>query len=380
VALTLEDALERARAQAPGLRAAHAELAQAEARARVPRLEANPVLEGAVGDRRTADRAPHDFSFGLSQELALGGRLGARRALADANVERSRAALAEALDRALREAALAYFRALQAGERVQVAEQVKADGDALLEAAERRFAAGDVAALDVNAARAAAARARADARAAEAARSGALGELGVLIGVEPRSELRLAPRPVPATPPALDELLAAAESRPDLRAAAAAVLESDAEGRLGRALAWPTVTLLGRYEREERRDVLWAGVALALPFWNRGRPERAAAAARASATRGQRAQLGVRARVEVETALAVYAARRGAVDALAEALPAVAENERLARRSYEEGQTGLPDVLLIRREGIELREALLQRRLEADEAWVELQSRAGVLR
>jgi len=44
------------------------------------------------------------------------------------------------------------------------------------------------------------------------------------------------------------------------------------------------------------------------------------------------------------------------------------------------GQIGLGELLLVRRETLEARAALLQRQIEAAQARVELDTRAGVLR
>jgi outer membrane protein, heavy metal efflux system len=62
-----------------------------------------------------------------------------------------------------------------------------------------------------------------------------------------------------------------------------------------------------------------------------------------------------------------------------DALPSLSDNETLARRSFEEGEIGLAELLLIRREAFELRTVYSDRLLEAAVAGIELESRAGVL-
>ena len=62
----------------------------------------------------------------------------------------------------------------------------------------------------------------------------------------------------------------------------------------------------------------------------------------------------------------------------AEALPGLDENEALSARSYEVGQIGLPDLLLIRREMLDTRTAYLDTLLEAALARVDLDASAGV--
>ena len=59
-------------------------------------------------------------------------------------------------------------------------------------------------------------------------------------------------------------------------------------------------------------------------------------------------------------------------------LPLVEENEKLALESYEVGQIGLGDLLLVRREALDARRALIDQLIETRLAEVELRARAGV--
>jgi cobalt-zinc-cadmium efflux system outer membrane protein len=83
---------------------------------------------------------------------------------------------------------------------------------------------------------------------------------------------------------------------------------------------------------------------------------------------------------EVKSALEEYVLRVQAAEELQATLAALDENEALARRSYEVGQIGLAEFLLVRRETLETRLARLDRLLEAAEARAKLESRAGVIR
>jgi hypothetical protein len=56
------------------------------------------------------------------------------------------------------------------------------------------------------------------------------------------------------------------------------------------------------------------------------------------------------------------------------------DNDALARRSYEVGQIGLGELLIVLRETAAVRAALLERLADAAEARIELAARAGVLR
>ena len=84
--------------------------------------------------------------------------------------------------------------------------------------------------------------------------------------------------------------------------------------------------------------------------------------------------------VEVRTAYDVYNFDVAAVEELERnAISSLEENENLARRSFEEGEIGLAELLLIRRETLDLRTIYTERLLEAAIAGIELESRAGVL-
>jgi cobalt-zinc-cadmium efflux system outer membrane protein len=64
----------------------------------------------------------------------------------------------------------------------------------------------------------------------------------------------------------------------------------------------------------------------------------------------------------------------------AEAIPGLGENEQLTTRSFDVGQIGLPDLLLIRREILETRSQYLDALLEAVMARTDLDAAAGILR
>jgi cobalt-zinc-cadmium efflux system outer membrane protein len=126
--------------------------------------------------------------------------------------------------------------------------------------------------------------------------------------------------------------------------------------------------------------VLWGGLSVSLPLWNRGQEQRGLAEARASRVRVELEARRRGVRIEVESAYEAQRLRLEAVDALREMTALLAENETLARRSYDVGQIGLAELLLVQRETVEARLLHLERRLLAAEGEVELLARAGVLR
>jgi cobalt-zinc-cadmium efflux system outer membrane protein len=373
--LTLEEAMARARERSVEVLAARRRLAEAEARMLArPSLRDNPALEGAYGAR---DGAPADFELALSQTFELGGRGGARRDADRAALERERAEAARVVRGVLREVRVAFLRGLHAAERVSLAASVEADAVELDRIARRRHEAGDIAALDVNVASSALARARAELKAAEAGRVAADRDLRVLLDTPPGTTLVLSGDLRQERSYDAAALLSDVAERPELRSLAAQVGEAEAEVRLGKGLEWPEVTPAVRYERDEGKRVLWAGLTVSLPLFDRGQQLRAVGRARAEGIRVEAEARSRAAANEVHGALALHELRLAAVRELAANAQTLADSEALARRSYEVGQIGLGELLLLRRETADARREWLDSLLGLAEVRAELDSLSG---
>ena len=123
------------------------------------------------------------------------------------------------------------------------------------------------------------------------------------------------------------------------------------------------------------------GLTLTLPMFSKGQEPIASGLARAARLRAELDATRIRIGIEVRAALAAYQSRVEAVQLLErDALPGLDESVTLATRSFEVGQIGLAELLLIRREIIDTRFQYLDALLEAAIARVELDARAGVLR
>jgi cobalt-zinc-cadmium efflux system outer membrane protein len=245
--------------------------------------------------------------------------------------------------------------------------------------ADRRFKAGDIAVLDVNIARASLARVRAEREAAESAKALALSDLKQVLRLEEdiavEGELG---RPTDAD---LTAILQTALQRPDLRTLEAAVQESEAEARLGGTFAKPNYGFGIRYSREEGDQIVLGGMTVTLPFFAKGQELTAVGAARAARLRSELDAARTRVGVEVRAAFEAYGRRLAAVRILeTDAIPGLDENETLTTRSFEVGQLGLPDLLLIRREILDTRSQYLDALLEAALARLDLDASAAILR
>lgn len=379
--LTLADVLTRAREQAPQI--VSARLALEEARGRLLgaslRFQTNPEIDAGVGNRNGPGTRFIDFELGLAQSFEPGARRSARVAGANALIAQGSANIDETTRVVLRSAAAAYYRALHANERIRllVATQELAAG--VYAVADRRFKAGDIAVLDVNISRASLARLKAEREGAEASKALALGELRQLLRLEEDVVVGGSlTRPSDAD---LNAVLQAASQHPELRALEAGVQEAEAELRLGQSFSKPAYGLGVRYSREEGDQIVLGGMTVTLPMFSQGQEQRAVGAARAARLRADLDASRTRIQVEIRASFEAFNRRLSAVRVLeAEAIPGLDENEALTARSFEVGQIGLTDLLLIRREILDTRSQYLDALLEVALARIDLDASAGLLR
>jgi cobalt-zinc-cadmium efflux system outer membrane protein len=380
-ALTLGDVLAMARERAPQI--VSARLALEEARGRLlgasVRFQANPEVELALGNRSGQDARSTDFEIGLGKAVEPGARRAARIAGATAAIAQGSANVDEVTRMVLRSAASAYYRALHATERIRVLDAAQELAATVHATAERRFKAGDIAVLDVNVARASLARVRAEREGAEASKALALGDLRQLLRPDEGVEVQGSLEPPPDAD--LAGALQAVSRRPELRALEAAIEEAEADLRLGQSFSAPDYGVGIRYSREEGDQIVLGGMTLTLPMFSRGQEQRAVASARAARLREELDAARTRVQDEVRAAFDVYGRRLAAVRLLeGEAMPGLDENERLTTRSFEVGQLGLPELLLIRREMLDTRSQYLDALLEAALARIDLDASAGTLK
>ena len=379
--LTLAQVLTRAREQAPEI--VSARLALEEVRGRLAgaslRLQSNPQIDAAVGNRNGPDARFTDFELGLGQSFEPGARRSARVAGANAAIAQGAADLDEVTRSVLRAAASAYYRAVHANDRIRLLDAALELASGMHSTADRRFKAGDIALLDVNIAKASLARVRAEREGAEASRALALGELRQIL----RLDVDVAVDGT-LTRPAEADLATALQSvsqRPELRTLEAGIQEAEAEVRLGESFSKPEYGFGVRYSREEGDQIVLGGMTVTLPVFSKGQEQRAVGSARAARLRADLDIAKVRVRTEVRTAFDAYNRRLAAVRVLeADAVAGLDENERLTTRSFEVGQLGLPELLLIRREILETRFQHLDALLEAALARVALDASAAILR
>jgi cobalt-zinc-cadmium efflux system outer membrane protein len=381
--LTLDQALNRARLKAPALLSAKARIEEARGHLKGASIfqQSNPVAEGSIGPRFSDQGNTTDGDVSISQDFEAMGRRSARIAGAQTRVTREIAVSRETGRAVLRDVAAAFMKALAANEKLKVLTAAEQVSSSFLETAERRYQAGDIPILEVNLAKNGAARARAELRSGRAELAASMGQLRVLLGMSPEEEFSVSGDLTSAKKYDLTALVSTAEDRPDIR-----VLESELQGaqadvRLGNTFKSPDFGAIARYQRDQGDNIVQGGVRITLPAFSRGQELTATGSARVTRIRGELEAIKTAIRNEIKTAFDTYAFRAEALQELERlALPSLLENETLARRSYEEGEIGLPELLLIRREILETRLAYLTTLLDAALASVDLEFKAGVLR
>jgi cobalt-zinc-cadmium efflux system outer membrane protein len=381
VELTLEEALALARQRAPALLEATGRVAEAQGpvAGAAPLLRDNPTVEVEAGPRTLGDGTRGlEVGVGLVQPFELGGKQGARRESARAGLDRETANQRDAERLVLGEVASTFLRVLHARERLKLAREAEEAAASMARSTQRRFEAGDVPVVDVNVVRVALARARADVAGAEGDEASLLHLLRALLGMglaRPlgvRGELRALA--TAATP------VASTGERPDLVALEAEVAQAEAELRLGRSGAWPDVQVGVRYQREVDETAVLGTLGVPLPFFSRGQEARVTGEARVRRLRTALDAARSTREVQVEAARVRHRKRQDAVELLErEALPLLTDNASLAARSYEAGEMGLAEFLLVRRDTLETRVAYVDSLLEAALARVQLAVETGAL-
>jgi cobalt-zinc-cadmium efflux system outer membrane protein len=380
-ALTLAEVLARAREQAPAI--VSARLALDEARGRLVgasiRQPSNPQIDAAIGNRHGPDTRFTDFELALGQLFEPGARRSARTASASAAIAQSTANVDEITRSVLRSAAAAYYRAVHANDRIRLLNAADDLASGVYSTADRRFKAGDIAVLDVNIAKASLARVRAEREGAEASKALALGDLRQLLRLEIDVSVDgTLTRPAEAD---LTSALETASQRPELRALEAGIQEADAEVRLGESFSKPEYGVGVRYSREEGDHIVLGGMTVTLPMFSKGQQQRAVGSARAARLRTELESARARIQLQVRAAYDAFNRRLAVIRALeSDAIPGLDENAQLATRSFDVGQLGLLELLLIRREILETRFQYLDALLEAALARVDLDASAAILR
>jgi cobalt-zinc-cadmium efflux system outer membrane protein len=381
--LTFEQALERARSQAPEVLAALARVDEARGGlvAASMRFRENPALDVDGGPRAGADgQRTWDLSAAFGQTFETGGQRAARIAAAESDVRRELASADEAVRLVTRGVALAYVRALGVQERLRLLASAEEVAQDLQAASERRYQVGDIAALDLNLTRIASARATAERTRTEAELADALRPLRFALGFSGSAPLAVAGS-LGRVPAPRATLVAAVAQVPTLRAADAEIAQAEAEARLGQAMRRPDVGARLTVKQEQGDRAVVGGLTFTLPAFDHGQAVQAEATARSRRVSLEREAARRAIEVDIDAGLDAYQQRAQGLATLRDiALPAAQDNEGLASRSFEAGEISLLNFLLVRQDVTATRLAYVDALTDAAMAAVEIDARAGVLR
>lgn len=401
--LSLATAQQRALRDNPAFLAEAREAAVARGELRQARVyNFNPELEFEAPGAGTGG-STGEYEASLTQRIEYGGQRGLRIDAARVGLDRAQLGVSDAARTAVAEASTAYYAALAAERRLEVARAVLALNERLRESTEIQLREGEISVLEANLAQIEIGRARARVLAVERELTRARLALKRRTGIAPEQEIRLV-MDVPDTPaPAAldpDTLVARALARrPDLAAQAAAEVQYRTLQRLAGREALPELRVGVLAERAAASSIgtdgagnplleeslardpsIGFGVAVSVPVWNRNQGVRAQRAAQADQAALRRAATELEVRTEVADAYRAYlAATEEAGIFEREVLRPARENQELLETAYRAGKIDLASLILLRNQLLDAELGYWDAWLARREAWVDLEAATAAL-
>jgi cobalt-zinc-cadmium efflux system outer membrane protein len=374
--LSLNEAMARAIAANRTVLAAQAaraiDLAGVQAAAQHP----NPEL--SVEEER---ETPH-WSFGGTLPLELSGKRGRRVDVANATLAVTEADTQRVIADVRADVRRAYYQAVAASRRVEVAQDLENVASRASTAAQERFQTGAAPRLDALQAQLALSEAQNETASARGELQAFRAELNTLLGYSADGAPQLSDTLEGGALPAMDAAVAQAlAGNADLRVLDRQVDEARARVALATAMRRPDPNLSATltYGAQPEFTTGWRfGAAVALPIFTTGRAD--VAVAQATLTRAQADRDAKAAQVSgaVAAAVARAAAARQAVQRYqTDILPAAQQVETMAQEAYSSGQTGLPALLQTLQAGREIRQRAVQAGLDYQLALADLERAMG---
>lgn len=360
--LSVEEAIRLAQENNPDVRSLMGDVDAAKARLRGASLlfQNNPSVSAAAGPRSSGAGKTRDSNVQIVQPVEIAGQRGARIAAAEAAFDAVEARLQALRSEVTAKVRESFGHALAAEQRLSLASEARAIAQQGVSAAEERFGAGAAALLEVNTARVELGRASRGRAEAERSRAEALGDLRLLVGLDPVQALTVQGELKTAVPPgdAGRFVERALVNRAELRASRRALDAANAEERLASKEWIPTPRIGASYSREEESNatIVQGLLAFDLPIFNRNTAARGVAAARVRQLEAEREATERRVTQEVLTALARLDAARSAAEGYADdVVKAMQQNMELATDSYRAGKIDFLQLMIIRRQAVEAR-------------------------
>ncbi|WP_141213242.1 TolC family protein [Janthinobacterium sp. PC23-8] len=376
--LTLPAALQLAEAGNPTLSAARHELAAQGGALQQAQALPNPELQTVLEDTRRASRST---TVQLNQLIELGGKRGARAAVALRGQDLAQAALALQAADTRAQVTTAFADVLAAQEGLRLADSAQALAARASDITARRVAAGKASPVEATRAKVLEASVRLEGNLARSNLSQARQRLAALWGAwAPRfteAEGRLdvlPPLPSPA------ELAARLDASPAVRQARSHLAQRQAMLDVERRRATPDVTLSIGMKRSEElgRNQAIFGLALPLPLFDRNAGNQLDALRRSDQAGDELAA----AQVQLQSALAQAGARLATARLDAESLqneivPGAQSAYDAASKGFEFGKFAFLDVLDAQRTLLQAKNQTLRALTEAHHAAAELERLLG---
>lgn len=302
---TLTDALARARAEAPESAAARARVEAAGQAVGQAARGPNPVFEfrlenWASGVSRSV--LPYDAFAEVTQVVEIGGKRGARRAVAEAGLGSSQAAEALTAQMLALDITRAYLDAVRLRDRQRTLAAQVTDLGEMVRVLDRRVALGTTAESELLKLRTEEARAATDLIRTELAANRALSALAARLNVDVTLDALVLPPPPTATTVSDDD--AVLKRRPDVVSAERAVTAARQALRLEDARAVPDPAINAGLKRTVGYNTGLFTVTMPVPLFNHNRAARIVAQGQVTAAELELAATERRARGDLVAARA----------------------------------------------------------------------------
>lgn len=366
--LSVVTVVEIAKLRAPQVLEAETRVAEAHGRLVGARAWGNPEIQGVTGKAEDDSRRT-EVEFEMPVGLGLRRSRRVRAASAEFHSEEQ---LAREVKRQAVGAALeAFFRALHADRRQDLARRRVELAEELDRVARERVSSGESAPLESTVAQIELSRGRSELAIEEQEAVSARAELALVLGLatsDPVVQGDLADLSAIVLPDS-----ARIEERPDVQAAEFGVKAAEADHSLAGLGILPSMSFRLNYEDDGGSTVWMPGVALTIPLFDRGQGERVQASARLDRSRIELSRRRTSALAGYEAARRRHAATVTALTELEKnGLPKSADVEGMVEKSYRAGKIDLGSLLVIRRDALETRREHVDRQLDVALRRIEL--------
>ncbi|OLY75158.1 type I secretion protein TolC [Pseudomonas sp. ATCC PTA-122608] len=378
--LTLESALQTAFANNPDMAAAQWEIDIAQGGRQQAGLIPNPVASWDAEDTRRNSRTT---TVKLSQTLELGGKRGARIDVATRAQEAAALTLEQRRNGLRADVIDAYYGALRAQERLDLAQRSLALAERGLVVANGRVTAGKSSPVEATRAQVQLSEIRLEFNRAQMGLTDAYRRLAASTGAASTDFQAVATQAqaAPELPPTA-QLLGRLEQTVELRLAELQIAQGEAALGLEKAQRIPDldVSIGSQYDASVRERVNVVGVSMPIPLFNRNQGNVLAASRRADQARDLRNAAELRLRTETRQALDLWQTANTEVRSFnQQILPAAQSAVDSATRGFEMGKFNFLEVLDAQRTLIAARTQYLAATAQATEAWVRIERIYGDL-